>query len=135
MEFIKLIMDTRDKQIKSILPKIQSDNTSASINETFQNVSLRPILKFQNEIILQYFEQFIIENKIEFVLLKHHLKVTQINNLFKTNIQFKQFYLGLIVGLFSLTEFQFYTQNKKEINKRIISMLIERLCSQIESIK
>jgi hypothetical protein len=114
-------MDTRDKQIKSILPKIQSDNTSASVNETFQNETLRPILKFQNEIILQYFEQFIIENKIEFVLLKHHLKITQINNLFKTNIQFKQF--------------QFYTQNKKEINKRIISMLIERLCSQIENIK
>jgi hypothetical protein len=128
-------MDTRDKQIKSILPKIQSDNTSASVNETFQNETLRPILKFQNEIILQYFEQFIIENKIEFVLLKHHLKITQINNLFKTNIQFKQFYLGLIVALFSLNEFQFYTQNKKEINKRIISMLIERLCSQIENIK
>ena len=127
-------MDTRDKQIKSILPKIQSDNTSASLNETFQNVTLRPILKFQNEIILQYFEQFIIENKIEFVLLKHHLKVAQINNLFKTNIQFKQFYLGLIVALFSINEFQFYTQNKKEMNKRIISMLIERLCSQIESI-
>jgi hypothetical protein len=128
-------MDTRAKQIKSILPNIQSDNTSASVNETFQNETLRPILKFQNEIILQYFEQFIVENKIEFVLLKHHLKIIQINNLFKTNIQFKQFYLGLIVALFSLTEFQFYTQNKKEINKRIISMLIERLCSQIENIK
>lgn len=128
-------MDNRSQQIKNILPTILSDNEKSSENEIFQNETLRPILKFQNEICILYFEQFIIESKIEFIKLKYNHKITKINDLFKTNIQFKQFYLGLIVAYFTISEFQFYILNKKEINKRIISMLIERLCSQIESIK
>ncbi len=128
-------MENRTKLIKQILPKIESKDTSVSVNETFQNEVLRPILKFQNDILIQYFEHFIIESKIDFHLIKHHLKITQIHNLFKTNIQFKQFYVGLVVGLFTKENFMFYTENKKEVNKRIIAMLIERLCSQIESIK
>lgn len=128
-------MDNRSQQIKNILPIIVSDNEKSSENEIFQNKTLRPILKFQNEICILYFEQFIIESKIEFINLKYNHKITKINDLFKTNIQFKQFYLGLIVAYFSISEFQFYILNKKEINKRIISMLIERLCSQIETIK
>ncbi len=128
-------MTTRTQQIKNILPKIESNDTSVSEHESFQNETLRPILKFQNEIIVLYFEHFIVESKIEFIKLKYTHKITKINDLFKTNIQFKQFYLGLIVGYFSVNEFQFYTLHKKEINKRIISMLIERICSQIENIK
>ena len=128
-------MTTRTQQIKGILPKIDSNDTTVSEHESFQNETLRSILKFQNELIIQYFEHFIVESKIEFIKLKYTHKITKINDLFKTNIQFKQFYLGLIVGYFSSPEFQFYTLHKKEINKRIISMLIERICSQIETIK
>lgn len=128
-------MTTRTQQIKGILPKIDSNDTTVSEHESFQNETLRSILKFQNELIIQYFEHFIVESKIEFIKLKYTHKITKINDLFKTNIQFKQFYLGLIVGYFSSSEFQFYTLHKKEINKRIISMLIERICSQIENIK
>lgn len=128
-------MENRSKLIKNLMPHIESKDTSVSVNESFQNEVLRPILKFQNEIIIHYFEHFIVESKIDFHLIKHHLKIAQIHNLFKTNIQFKQFYLGLIVGLFTKEDFLFYTENKKEVNKRIIAMLIERLCSQIELIK
>lgn len=128
-------MENRSKLIKNLMPHIESKDTTVSINESFQNEVLRPILKFQNEIIIHYFEHFIVESKIDFHLIKHHLKIAQIHNLFKTNIQFKQFYLGLIVGLFTKEDFLFYTENKKEVNKRIIAMLIERLCSQIELIK
>ena len=128
-------MTTRAQHIKGILPKIDSNDTTVSEHESFQNETLRPILQFQNEIIVLYFEHFIVESKIEFIKLKYTHKITKINDLFKTNIQFKQFYLGLIVGYFSTHEFQFYTEHKKEINKRIISMLIERICSQIETIK
>lgn len=128
-------MENRDKQLKSILPSIEGNKPTDSPNEAFQNDTLRPILKFQNELIIQYFEHFVAENKIEFSLLKHSHKITKVHDLFKTNIQFKQFYLGFIVAYFAVAEFNFYIQNKKEVNKRIIAMLIERICSQIESIK
>ncbi len=128
-------MKNRQQHIKSILPAIEGNKPTDSPNEAFQNETLRPILKFQNELIIQYFEHFIVENKIEFSLLKYSHKITKVHDLFKTNIQFKQFYLGFIVAYFTADEFNFYTQNKKEVNKRIIALLIERICSQIESIK
>lgn len=127
-------MDNRAKLLNSILPVIEGTKYTDSDNESFQNDVLRPILKFQNEIIILYFQHFILESKIEFNTLKHSHKVTRVHDLFKTNIQFKQFYLGLIVGYFSVEEFRHYSANKKEINKRIIAMLIERICSQLEEI-
>ena len=48
-------MDNRSQQIKNILPIIVSDNEKSSENEIFQNKTLRPILKFQNEICILYF--------------------------------------------------------------------------------
>ena len=128
-------MENREKQLKNILPLIEGNKPTDSPNEAFQNDTLRPVLKFQNDLIIQYFENFIAENKIDFALLKYSHKITKVHDLFKTNIQFKQFYLGLIVGYFTKADFVFYSLNKKEVNKRIIAMLIERICSQIESIK
>lgn len=127
-------MENRAQLLNSILPVIEGTKYTESDNESFQNDVLRPILKFQNDIIILYFKHFIVETKIEFNTLKYSHKVTRVHDLFKTNIQFKQFYLGLIVGYFSVEEFNHYTANKKEINKRIVAMLIERICSQLESI-
>ncbi len=128
-------MDTRNTSIKHILPTIEFIRETDSENEAFQNNVLRPISKFQNELIIQNFEIALLENKIEFHKLKHHLKVAKVHDLFKSNIQFKQFNLGFIVAYFTTDDFLFYTQNKKEVNKRIIALLIERICSQIETIR
>lgn len=127
-------MENRTQLLNSILPIIEGHKATDSDNESFQNDVLRPILKFQNEIIILYFKHFLIESKIEFQKLKQAHKVTKVHDLFKTNIQFKQFCLGLIVGYFSAVEFEYYVENKKEINKRMIAMLIERICSQLEDI-
>ncbi|MES2589098.1 MAG: hypothetical protein V4622_08965, partial [Bacteroidota bacterium] len=86
---------------------------------------------FQNELVLSVFNHFLIENKIDFKSLERVSQSATIDNLLKQNSQVKQFYLGLICAFFSLEEFEFYTQNKKEINKRIISLLIERISSQV----
>jgi|ERR1700741_3476176 len=128
-------MENRTQLLNGILPIIEGSKATDSDNESFQNDVLRPILKFQNDIIILYFKHFLIETKIDFEKLKHSHKVTKVHDLFKTNIQFKQFCVGLIVGYFSTVEFEYYTENKKEINKRIIAMLIERICSQLENIK
>ena len=128
-------MKDRQQQLKSILPPVEGNKPTEFPNEAFQNDVLRPILKFQNDLIILYFEQVTAENKIDFALLKHSHKITKVHDLFKTNIQFKQFCLGLIVAYFTEADFRFYAENKKEVNKRMIAMLIERICSQIEIIK
>lgn len=117
--------------IKAILPPIDSDKAQTLPLEKFQNEILRPILKFQNQLILKNFRQTCIDFKIDFDTLSEGKKKEMVNEVLKENFQVKQFYFGMIVALFTIEEFEFYLENKKEINKRIISLLIERIVSQV----
>ena len=38
----------------------------------------------------------------------------------------------MVIGLFTLEEYQTYIQNSSNLNKRMMNMLIERLKSQIQ---
>lgn len=128
-------MSERTLKITRILPEIVLDKTLTLEEERFQNECLRPILKFQNELILAVFQQFLNDTKVDFLNLNLALKKAKISNTIKQNTQVKNVYLGMIMGLFSLEEYQYYTQNKKEINKRIVSLIIERISSQLEKLK
>ncbi len=124
-------MEERSKLIKSILPKIEIETSTSLTIEYFQSETLRPILKFQNEIILVTFESFCLDNKFDVQKLTSDLKLTKIVKILKTSNQLKQLYLGMIIGFFTSDEIIFYTKNKKDINKRIIALLIERIYSQV----
>jgi hypothetical protein len=127
-------MENRTTSLNSIRPTIAISTENSTPIEVFQSSSLRPILKFQNELLLTIFNNYILDNKIQFAELKEEKKKEFIFNHFKNNQAAKLFYLGIIIGMFTKEEYTFYTSNKQEINKRITSMLIERLSSQLEKI-
>jgi hypothetical protein len=127
-------MENRTAALNSIRPTIAISTENSTPIEVFQSSSLRPILKFQNELLLTIFNNYILDNKIQFAELKEEKKKEFIFNHFKNNQASKLFYLGIIIGMFTKEEYTFYTTNKQEINKRITSMLIERLSSQLEKI-
>ncbi len=127
-------MENRTDTLSSIRPTIAITTEKSNPIEVFQSNSLRPILKFQNELLLTIFNNYILDNKIQFSELKEEKKKEFIFNHFKNNQASKLFYLGIIIGMFTKEEYTFYTTNKQEINKRITSMLIERLSSQLEKI-
>jgi len=127
-------MENRTTSLNSIRPTIAISTENSTPIEVFQSSSLRPILKFQNELLLTIFNNYILDNKIQFAELKEEKKKEFIFNHFKKNQAAKLFYLGIIIGMFTKEEYTFYTSNKQEINKRITSMLIERLSSQLEKI-
>ncbi|MFN5416529.1 MAG: glyoxalase [Flavobacteriia bacterium] len=126
-------MDSRDV-LKQILPVIEVEELNSLPIETFQTKTLRPILKFQNALILSVFNTFLIEYKVDFINLSKEKKKLKISEILKENLQVKQFYLGIIVAFFTQEELTLYFENKKEINKRIIALLIERISSQIGDI-
>ena len=128
-------MNNRSTLLKSIRPKIDIDNTKSTDLEIFQSVSLRPILKLQNEIILALINNFLAEHKVIVKNLTETKKIERIHDIFKNNIQQKQMLFGVIIGHFTHEEFMFYNQNKKEVTKRIITMLLERVCSQLEKVQ
>lgn len=127
-------MNNRSTLLKSIRPKIEVDNTKSTELEIFQSVSLRPILKLQNEIIFALINNFLAEHKVIVKNLTDNKKIERIHDIFKNNIQQKQLLFGVVIGHFTHEEILFYNQNKKEVTKRIITMLLERVCSQLDNL-
>lgn len=107
-------------------------NEFTSIEEQFQNKTLRPILKFQNELLLQFFISYATKNKDVFFNLSTSNKEKYIENSLQSDTVFRNQSIGMIVGLFSLEEYYEYKKNTSNLNKRILNMLIERWKSQLQ---
>lgn len=127
-------MQNRSELLKNIRPEITVDNSKSTDFETFQSVSLRPILKLQNEIILSLINNYLSENKIEVKNLTENKKKERIDEIVKGNLQLKTILLGIVIAHFTSEELTFYYANKKEIVKRIITMLLERINSQLSEL-
>jgi hypothetical protein len=107
-------------------------DTHSSVEEEFQNKTLRPILKLQNELILQLFIIYLSQNKIHFYDLSLDMKMNTIEKAIAKDSQLQNTYKGLIIALFTIEEYHLYSTISSGLNKRIRSMLIERIQSQLQ---
>lgn len=122
----------RAQDIISIRPQINFDTEAPSKEvEQFQNVTLRPVLKFQNTLTLKLLTTNTHFSKLIQAKPTGDQLKSLITQFLKTDKSFKTKLLGTIIGLFTGEEFDFYIQNKKEIDKRILSMQEERYISQL----
>lgn len=128
-------MNSRDEFLKNFrgdaLGKIDSQS---SLEEYFQNTTLRPILKLQNDLILSAFQIYIVQNKIPFEIYSTDKKNAVIENAILKDVKFQNLLKGFAIGLFTADEFTLYSGATSSLNKRIRSMLIERLQSQLQLI-
>lgn len=114
--------------LKELRPIIETENKTTTEIERFQNEVLRPILKFQHAI----FEIEVSNNPLFDKLLKQELTAERRRFLIKgivSKIEVKNQLLGQITGLLTNSEYQFYYSKKKEIDKRIFAMLLDRFLS------
>lgn len=126
-------MNPRDLLLKELRGEAIGTITNQSSNEeAFQNQTLRPILKLQNDLFLASFENYITKNKKDFYSLSTEKKLLLIENSIQKDIKFRNALKGIVIGLFTLEEYQTYIQNSSNLNKRMMNMLIERLKSQIQ---
>ncbi|GAA0759346.1 glyoxalase [Psychroflexus lacisalsi] len=127
-------MTARDENLLSIrvdVPRAKVNETTLSL-ESFQNSTLRPIAKFQNDLILSLFENYIVRYKNVFHKLGTQEKLNYIENTVKKDSKFKNLMRGIFMGHFTIDEYKFYHENSSEINKRIINLTKERLQSQLQ---
>ena len=123
-------MNRADK-IMACRPNItikESKNTSDE--EQFQNQVLRPILKFQNELFIKLFLSNCKTYKINFTEFNSEEKYEYIENIFKKDFKIRALFIGTVIALFTIKEFEKYSLNQKFYDKRIIQMLVERLKDQ-----
>lgn len=113
---------------------IGSITSESSAEEKFQNQTLRPILKIQNDLLLLVFKNYITKQKVDFSSLSPEKKMQFIENAIQRDIKFRNSLKGMIIGFFTLSEYETYIQNSSNLNKRMMNLLVERYKSQIQII-
>lgn len=126
-------INSRDQFLLKGRPEIPSiQNTTKTLDiEVFQNKVLRPILKLQNTIFVSVFLDELRRKKQDFTSFNSEDKHKAIQRHLNTNTSLKQRFLGIVMGLFTNTEMDFYQRHMSAINKRIFSMLKIRLEDQL----
>jgi len=110
---------------RPVLQNLIKDNMSAI--ELFQNQTLRPIIKMQHNLLIASFKNYIQIRKIDFSSLTVQKKRSKISTVFVKDINYKNRILGVIIGHFTMDEFQYYCLNSSELNKRILKIVAQRV--------
>lgn len=97
--------------------------------EKFQNECLRPIIKSLNDLLFTYFKNYAELKKIEIKDLAQQEQYAFITNAFLNDHQLKNELKAFVVGHFSVEEYHYYKNSTKEINKRIIGIIKQRILS------
>jgi hypothetical protein len=115
----------------SIRPIIENIGAieNKSLEEKFQNETLRPIIKLQHELLVAFFQNYLIRKKIDFSALSVFKKNELISNVFNNDTRFKTELKGMIIGHFTVEEYTNYQNMASDTNKRIMTMIKERLQS------
>ncbi|HQV35587.1 MAG TPA: glyoxalase [Flavobacterium sp.] len=107
-------------------------NEQSSKEEKFQNLTIRPILKIQNDLFIDVFKNYVSKHKNDFYSYSVEKKLLFIENAIQKDIKFRNSLKGMVIGLFTIDEYAEYIQNSSNLNKRMMNMLIERLKSNVQ---
>lgn len=126
-------MTTRDTFIKDFRGEPFGKVTSeTSDEEFFQNETLRPIMKLQNDLLISVFQNYMETSKVDFRQISTEKRMIFIENAIKKDIKFQNFLKGIVIGLFTAEEYDRYKNNSSALTKRITNLLLERIKSQVQ---
>ena len=128
-------MNTRNHLILAIRGEQLGEVMSTTLSEeVFQNKILRPILKFQNDLLLDVLRNYIQKHNRHFNDLSVDKKMSFIESAVQKDIKFRNSLKGFVLGLFTQEEYQEYIKNSSQLNKRMMNLVLERFISQVQVI-
>ena len=127
-------MDTRDTSLLKIRPEIPNAKVTLlmSEEECFQNKTIRPIAKLQNNLLVEVFKHYIKKHKNVFYNLSIEKRMHYIENAIQKNMKFRNSLKGIMIGQFTIEEHRKYINNSSAINKRMMGIVKERLKQNIQ---
>ncbi|TDW51463.1 hypothetical protein EV144_101138 [Flavobacterium sp. 270] len=126
-------MEDRDTFLKEFRGEtLGTVSAQSSPDELFQNQTIRPILKLQNDLFIAVFVNYVNKSKADFYSYTVEKKMQTIENSIQKDIKFRNSLKGMVIALFTIEEYDTYIQNSSSLNKRMMNLLIERLKSQIQ---
>ncbi|MDT8348025.1 MAG: glyoxalase [Flavobacteriaceae bacterium] len=127
-------MATRDHILLEMRPELHRAKVydTMSDEEYFQNNTLRPVVALQNDLLLAAFSNYINKHKGVYHRLKHiDQKKNYIENAIQRDQKFRNSLKGMILGQFTLEEYDTYILNSSRLNKRMMHLVKERLIDQM----
>lgn len=121
-----------NKKERPILKNLIKEGTSEL--EYFQNITIRPIIKMQHDLLILSLRTYLKKRKIIIEGLSENQITQKIHAIIYKDISYRNICLGLIIGHFSSSEFSFYTHHSPEINKRIIKIIHQRVQNSLSEI-
>jgi len=127
-------MKTRDFSLIELRPEIPSAKIlpNMSADEYFQNKTLRPIIKLQNDLLIEVFKNYIKKNKNRFYEIGIEKRLLFIKNVIQKDIKFRNSLKGIILGQFTVDEYMDYITNSSALNKRMMKLVIQRIQDQVQ---
>lgn len=117
----------RDQHLVDGRPEINLEvKAYHSIEEKFQNETLRPILKLQHPLTIH-----LLQHSKNFIKLKSSITdISQLQSTVEKYIQsdhaFRNRLLGSIIGMMTISEYEHYLTLASQYNKRILQMQVTR---------
>lgn len=127
-------MNQRDQHLLSLRPEIPTARVSDNMSrdEQFQNRTLRPVAKLQDELFVEVFRNYIQKHKNTFYGFGVEKKMLFIENAIQRDIKFRNSLKGIMIGQFTLEEYEEYIQNSSSLNKRMMNIVKERLLGNLQ---
>jgi hypothetical protein len=119
------------KELESLRPDVFVDeNIVSTTMEQFQNQTLRPIIKYQNNLLISFFlsqknANTLLDNRGPLKDFEEKMQVFLNQSAIKYQI------LGIVIGLFTEDEHKFYQLHSKDLSKRIYQIVAKRLCTNL----
>jgi hypothetical protein len=121
----------REENLIALRPILPIETAESNEIEQFQNATLRPILKFQHDLFVALFRNYIEKRKNTFIDLSKGQRLAYISASIKDDLKFKNRLLGVAIGHFTLSEFAIFSENEAELTRRFAALLIQRLQSAV----
>lgn len=127
-------MKDRDQSLLELRPHIETAVVKASTlhDEQFQNLTLRPVILLQNDLLLEAFRNYVQKHKNVFYDMSIEKRMAYIENAIQKDMKFRNSLKGMIIGQFTIEEYRHYITNSSALNKRMMNLVKERLQSNIQ---
>ena len=121
----------KEDKLLGLREEILTEKSEQTPIEQFQNTTIRPILKYQHTILSVFFNSNV---HVQYIVSANHSllkKQNQLKLFVSKQLAFRAQLLGIVTGLFTELEFEFYLSEKVNIDKRIANMILERFFSTL----
>lgn len=127
-------MERPDQKLIDIRPEIPSITLGNSgVVESFQNVTLRPIIKLQHDILMGITKK---ENTFQLAVVNASDRDNYRNLVgiwMQKRSKVKNQLIGIVLGIMTIEEHEEYLLHHQEYNRRIIQILVNRIADTLYS--